>query len=288
MSGYRPPKHRLHREFLYLNHDTVLNSLSAVEAGKVDEIIQKVIEAREGGFDASLAAGPLKGRGGKKKQASIEEELVKTRTWFSAFDAWHSYLTHAEAIGTFDSWGMDVRDALTIGDTLEFSAELVLSPVHKVLRTFLSFAENAGRTDHAFSQKGAELAETKQTARMMIGWMGGRDKPTHLPMYLRPGGVAEPRIVAGLQDAYVIGGHENIEGTFTVVGQVTGLLSGDQVESTIRIIRDVPPTQAEVTVINEAMANFIEPGRELGVEIDLSDITIPAPAVMLRPIAIFQ
>ena len=49
---------------------------------------QKVNEAREGGFEAGLAAGPVKGGGGKKRTAKIEEELVKTRTWFSAFDAW--------------------------------------------------------------------------------------------------------------------------------------------------------------------------------------------------------
>jgi hypothetical protein len=71
-------------------------------------------------------------------------------------------------------------------------------------------------------------------------------------------------------------------------GQVAALLSGDQVESAIRIIRDVPPTQTEVMVINEAMTHFIEPGPELGVEIDASDINIPAPAVVLRPIAIYQ
>jgi hypothetical protein len=288
MSTYRPPKQRLHKEFLYLNHDTVLNSLSALEAGKVDEIIQKVVEAREGGVEGSVGAGPVRGGAGKKKKASIEEELVKTRTWFSAFDAWHAHLTGAQALGTFDVWDIDVRNALSVGDTLEFTAELVLSPVHKVLRTFLSYADNAAKPGHVFSQKGAELAETKQMARIMVDWMGGRDKPTHLPMYMRPGGVLEPRIVAGLQDAYLIGGHENIEGTFTVVGQVTALLSGDQVESTIRIIRDVPPTQAEVDVISEAMTNFIEPALEFGVEIDASDINIPAPAVMLRPIAIYQ
>jgi hypothetical protein len=85
MSGYRAPKTRLHREFLYLNHDTILNSLSALEAGKVDEIIQKVSQAKEGGLEGSVRAGPVKGGGGRKKIASIEEELVKTRTWFSAF-----------------------------------------------------------------------------------------------------------------------------------------------------------------------------------------------------------
>jgi len=288
MTGYRAPTKRLHREFLYLNHDTVLNSLSALEAGKVDEIIQKVNEARESGLEASVGAGLVRGGGRKKKSATIEEELVKTRTWFSAFDAWYQYLSDADAIGTFGSWDTEVRDALTVGDTLEFQAELVLSPVHKVLRTFVSFAETAGRPGNVFSQKGAELAETKKMAAMMISWMGGRDKPTHLPMYLLPDGVAEPRIIAGLQDAYVIGGHENIEGTFTVIGQVAALLSGDDVESVIRVIRDVPPTQLEVDTINEALTNFIEPARELGVEIESSDISIPAPAVVMRPIAIYQ
>jgi hypothetical protein len=288
MAGYRPPKKRLHREFLYLNHDTVLNSLSALEAGKVDEIIQKVVEAKEGGLEATVGTGPVRGGGGKKKKASIEEELVKTRTWFSAFDAWYAYLTDAESIGTFDKWDQDVRDALSVGDTLEFSAQLRLSPVHKVFRTFLSFAANAAKPEHVFAQKGMELTETKRTARMMVEWMGGSDRPTHLPMYLQPGGVVEPRIVAGLQDSYLVGGHESIEGTFTVIGQVSALLSADEAESPIRVIRDVPPTQAEVDVISEALTNFIEPARELGVEIDEDDITIRAPAVMLRPIAVYQ
>lgn len=264
MAGYRPPKKHLHREFLYLNHDTVLNSLSALEAGKVDEIIQKVVEAKEGGLEATVGSGPVRGGGGKRKKASIEEELVKTRTWFSAFDAWHSYLTDAEAIGTFDEWDQDVRDALSVGDTLEFSAQLRLSPVHKVFRTFLAFAANAAKPDHVFAQRGAELRETRKIARMVVEWMGGRDKPTHLPMYVQPGGVAEPRIVAGLQDRYLMGEHENIEGTFTVVGQVAALLSGAEVESPIRIIRDVPPTQSEVDTISEALKTLIAPARELG------------------------
>jgi hypothetical protein len=288
MSTYKPPKRRLHRDFLYLDHDSVINSLSAIEAGKVDEIIQKVNEAREGGFDAKLTAGPVKGGGGKKRAAKIEEELVKTRTWFSAFDAWHRHLIEEEALGMFETWGPDVRAELAVGDTLEFNADLVLSPVHKLFRTFLSFAESAGKPGSVFHQTGAELAETKAIARSMTEWMGGRDKPTHLPTYLRPGGVREPRIVARLKDEYMIGNREDVEGTYRVVGQVAALLAGDQVQSAIRIIRDVPPTPGEVKVIDEAMIHFVEPGRELGVEIDPTDINIPAPAVILRPIAIFH
>jgi hypothetical protein len=43
----------------------------------------------------------------------------------------------------------------------------------------------------------------------------------------------------------------------------------------------------EVDTINTALQNFIEPAQELGVEINDSDISIPAPAVILRPIAIY-
>jgi hypothetical protein len=31
---YKPPKRRLHRDFLYLDYDTIINSLSALEAGR--------------------------------------------------------------------------------------------------------------------------------------------------------------------------------------------------------------------------------------------------------------
>jgi hypothetical protein len=288
VTGYKRPKKRLHRDFLYLDHETVINSLSAIEAGKVDEIIQKVNEAREGGFDAGVSAGAVRAKGARKRQARVEEELVKTRTWFSAFDAWYTELAREEAIGTFDDWNLEVRNALEIGDTLEFEADLVLSPVHKLLRTFVSFAESAGKQGSVFHQTGAELKETQTTARAMIEIMGGTSKPTHLPTYLRPGGVTEPRVVARLKDEYLIGSRAEVEGTYRVVSQVAALLSNDQVESAIRIIRDVPPTQAEVAVIDEALAHFIEPAREVGVEIDASDINIPAPAVIVRPIAIFQ
>jgi hypothetical protein len=288
MPTYRPPQTRLHREFLYLNHDTILNSLSALEAGKVDEIIQKAVEAKEGGVDASIGAGPVRGGGGKKRRATIEEELVKTRTWFSAFDAWHEYLLAADAIGSFDAWDLDVRNALTIGDTVKFTARLVLSPVHKVFRTFLSYATDASKPDSVFSQKGAALAETKKTARMMSEWMGGREGPRNLPMYVEPGGVSEPRIIAGLLEPYLIGGRESIEGTFSVIAQVTTMLSGEEVESPIRVIRDVPPTQLELDAITTALVGFIEPARDLGVDLALDDITIRAPAVIMRPIAVYQ
>lgn len=39
---YHRPEKRIHRGFYYLDDETVINSLSAVEAGKVDEVVAKI------------------------------------------------------------------------------------------------------------------------------------------------------------------------------------------------------------------------------------------------------
>lgn len=288
MGGYRKPKRHLHREFVYLNYDSILNSLSAIEAGKIDEIIHKANEGREGGIEGSLGAGPVKGTGGRKRSSTIQEELVRTRTWFSAFDSWYTYLTDADAIGTFETWGMEVRDELEVGDTIRFQADVSISPLHKVFRTFIAFAADAGKPNSPFRLKGAELQEVKKNASMMTNWMGGKDQLTHLPVYFGPGGVAEPRMLGRLEDQYIIGSSEAIEGQYTIIGQVESLLKNDEVISAIRVIRDLPPTPLEVETINEAMLHLIEPAKELGVEIDPSDINVPPPAVLIRPVAIYQ
>lgn len=288
MGTYSAPKRRIHREFLYLNHETIINSLSALEAGKVDEIIQKVNEAREGGIHATVDVGPAKGGGGKKRSATMEEELVKTRTWFSAFDAWYRHLEGEEAIGTFDTWDREVRDALQVGDTIEFEAELALSPVHKVLRSFIAFSKEAGRQGSPFQQKAQELKETKATARMMASWMGGKDEPTHLPVYLQPYGIQDPRIIARLEDEYLIGNSESMEGEFKVVAQVSALLEDEEVVSAIRLVRDVPPTQVEIATIQAGLLNLVEPAAELGVTFGEEDINVGTPAVVLHPIAIYR
>lgn len=288
MARYNKPKQRLHHEFLYLDHETVLNALSALEAGAVDEIILKTAEAREGGLDASLGVGPVKGGGGKKKQASIQEELVRTRTRFSAFDSWYRALRENDAIGTFEGWDEDVRAELSVGDTVEFEADVRLSPIHKVFTTFLAFASGVNTPGSPFQMSQKQVQEAKKTARMMETWISSKDGKKNLPVYLLPDGVTMPRIVARLDEAYIIGGIGNIEGRFTVVGQIDALLELGQAESVIRIIRDVPPTPKEVEVNTEALSHMIEPSRGFGVEFSTDDLMFTHPTVVIRPIAVYK
>jgi hypothetical protein len=288
VAKYNAPKAHLHQEFLYLNHDTVLNALSAFEAGKVDEIIEKTAEAKDGGAGISVGAGPVKGGAGKKKQASIQEELVRTRTWFSAFDSWHRFLKDNDAIGTFDGWDSEVRNELSVGDTIEFQADVRLSPLHKLLTTFLSYAAGAGTANSPFQVAGKEAAEAKKTARMMEQWIMGREGRRNLAVYFLPFGTESPRIVARFDEKYIIGGLDNAEGRFTVIAQVDTLLQQGERESAIRIMREVPPTPKEIETVHEAMLNFVEPAKELGVELDETDLAIPYPAVIVRAIAVYK
>ena len=184
MSKYQRPKQQVHHEFLYLNHDSILNALSALEAGAVDEIILKTNEAREGGLDANISAGPVKAGAGKKRQATIQEELVRRRTWFSGFDAWYRALKEHDAIGTFDQWDMEVRDDLRVGDTVEFSADLRLSPVHKVLAGVhvIRFERWNCRLTLPTERKGNSRSEVdREDDGSLDGRSGWSPKPTCLP-----------------------------------------------------------------------------------------------------------
>jgi len=288
MGGYRKPKNRLHREFLYLNHETIINSLSALEAGKVDEIIEKVSEAREGGLEGGLGYGPAKISGGKKKTSNMEEELRRTRTWFSAFEAWYNHLEAGEALGELTSWDLETREELTVGDTLRFSARVSLSPVQQVLLTYISFANDATNADSPFKQPANKVAEIKKTARMMAGWLRGKSDQKNMMVYLAPFGVSEPIVAARLEEEFVVGGAQAIEGEYTVVAQIETIIGTQESVPAIRVLRDVPPTPLETQTITDALQNFVEPARGLGVEIVDSDLTLHHPGIVVHPIAIFR
>ncbi|MEP6665519.1 MAG: hypothetical protein ABJA81_03630, partial [Nocardioidaceae bacterium] len=96
------------------------------------------------------------------------------------------------------------------------------------------------------------------------------------------------RVVARLDERYVIGGMGAVEGEWTVIGQIESVLAEDEHVSAIRIIRDVPPTPKETETIEEALNHFVEPSLAMGVEVLPGDISIQYPAVIVHPIAIYR
>jgi GTP cyclohydrolase III len=78
MPKYNKPDKMIHRGFYYLDDEIFINSLSAVEAGKVDEVVSKVNSAREGEFGGGVGLYGAKVEGSKKASSAFEESIVRT------------------------------------------------------------------------------------------------------------------------------------------------------------------------------------------------------------------
>ena len=140
---YRKPDSRVHRGFFYLNDETVINSLSAVEAGQVDDVLARVTTAREGGIGGGVGIQGAKVEGGKKSSSEFEEEMVRTRTRFSVFEIWRENLVVKKAIGFFEGWSPEILTDVRPGDTVEFKAKLELAPLQTIFRMFNWFAKRS-------------------------------------------------------------------------------------------------------------------------------------------------
>jgi hypothetical protein len=286
---YQAPKKALHRDFTYLNHDAVINSLSALEAGKVDEIIEKASSASDRGFSASLNAGPAKGGAARKKQAEMQFELVRTRTRFSAFEEWHRHLIDEEALGKLTGWSEETRGLISVGDTIEFRATVSVSPVYLMMTSYQSYMSQVNKTGSPFKMSGQEFKEAKSTLSMMTSWVSGSDGSRSITAYFAPEGISFPRVVGQLDERYLIGGLDGIEGDFSVIAQVDSLINPGSKISAIRALKDVPATPLEVETVEEGLRHFQgEAAENLGLKVADDDIAFSHPTVMIRPLAAYK
>lgn len=293
MTIYQKPKKRAHKGFFYLNDEVVINSLSALESGKVDEIVSKTVVAREGGFSGELKGGvPGIGAsvgGGKKATSEVEEEMVRTRTRFSIFDAWYALLQQEKAIGTFEGWGTEALAGVSAGDTVELRAGLSLGPLQTVMRLFLWFADQAAKPGTAFSQKGEEAKATKQGAQMMRTLMGiDNGVEDEIPLVAVPLGDEGPQVILGISPKWMIGKLGQLGGDFGIVAQVARVIPRDEEYPILRLTKDVTPTPMEIDTLKTVVSGYIAPAKELGVEVDPEESVVKGPALVLNPIAIYR
>jgi hypothetical protein len=288
MTSYIKPKIRLHHEFLYLNHETIINSLSAFEFGKVDEIIQKISESRDAGVEGSIGPKSVNVTAGKKKSANIEEELKRTRTNFSAFDAWRKVMEKESAFGEFGSWDLETRNEISPGDTIRFDARISLSSVQKMFLTFLNYSKEAENQQSAMKQSGIELKNTKAVAGMISGWISDSSGNKSILINVAPFKTVSPRMSARLDETFLIGGTQKVEGDFTVIAQVESLIESESDIPVMRILRDVPPSLLEAKTIADMIEGMIDSAAGLGVIVTKEDLTLNFPGVILHPIAIYR
>lgn len=290
MAIYRRPSTKVHRGFFYLNDETVINSLSAVESGKIDEVVAKVNSAREGGYGAGIGIQGAKLEGAKKATSAFEEEMVRTRTRFSIFELWYQSLQQAKAIGTFEGWGSEALEGVHPGDTIEFRAELEVVPLQTLLRLYLWFAEKAKTPGTPFSQRGDQLKGTKEAERNIRAVLGAAEEAefSETVFLAHPVGDDGPAVAMPVTAEWLIGRVGRLGGEYSIVAQVDRVLQAGDEFPTLRLTNDVAATPLEIDVMKRVVSNFVEPAEALGVPISESDASILGPALWLEPIAIYR
>jgi hypothetical protein len=288
---YKKPSKQLHRDFFYLDDEVAINSLSALESGKVDEIVSRTSTAREGGFSGDLHIPILEAgvSGSKKSTSEIEEEMVRTRTRFSIFDAWYRLLHAEKAIGVFDGWGAGALDGVMPGDTVEFRAEISPGALQTVLRLYLWFAEQATKDGNLFSQKGEErkvTATAVKNIRQILGGLG--EERDEVPLLATPVGDAGPLVLLSVTQRWLIGQLGTLGGQFGIVGQVVEVIPDGREYPVLRLTRDVAPTPVEIKALKEAVSHFVEPAKALGVQVEAEESIVRGPVLVIKPIAIYR
>jgi hypothetical protein len=284
---YRKPDKRVHRGFYYLNDETVINSLSAVEAGKVDEVLARVNTAREGGLGGGVGLHGAKLEGSKKSTSEFEEEMVRTRTRFSVFEIWYKNLVENKAIGKFEGWDEDILTDVQAGDTVEFKARLDLAPLQTIFRMFSWFAIQARTQGSIFAQKGEELKSTKEAERVFKALAGQGDELDSVVL-AKPSGDDGPLVAMQLSDKWMIGELGHLSGEYTIVGQVDQVLEPGEDYPTLRLIPAAPVTANELEILRTIVGNFTESAKEFGLDVTPDDATISGPALWVTPIAVFR
>jgi hypothetical protein len=290
MANYKQPSKKIHRGFFYLNDETVINSLSAVESGKIDAVVAKVNSAREGGFGGGIGFHGAKLDGSKKSTSALAEEMVRTRTRFSVFELWYQTLIDGKALGSFDGWGADALEGVKPGDTVEFRATLEVVPLQTLLRLFLWFSDKAKTQGHVFSQKGDELKATKDSERNIKMLLGDNDEGgADVSVFLAtPVGEPGPAVAMPISDEWLIGKIGRLGGEYSIVAQVDQVLGSGEELPTLRLTHDVSATPLEISTLKEAVSHFKQPAKTMGLEVSTSDASITGPALWLDPIAIFR
>ncbi|QOT22522.1 hypothetical protein [Paenarthrobacter sp. YJN-D] len=290
LSVYKFPSKKIHRGFFYLNDETVINSLSAVEAGKIDEVVAKVNSASEGAFGGGLGFHGVGPDGSREAKSAFAEEIVRTRTRFSVFELWYQTLIEGNALGIFDGWGAAALEEVKPGHTVEFRATLEVVPIQALFRLYLWFSDKAKAQGNIFSQKGDDLKSTKDAERNIKMLLGDNDDGGlgETVFIARPVGEAGPVVAMPVSSEWLIGKMGRLGGEYTVVAQVDQILAQGEELPTMRLTHDAAATPMEINTLRESVNNFIEPAKAMGVQVSASDASITGPALWLNPIAIFR
>ena len=283
----KKPKARAYRSFLYLNGDEVINSLSALEGGDVDEVLVRHAEEGGGDFGGELNLPPAKARGGRKRARKFEEEVRRKRTYHSAATLLLKKLHEEEAIGVIEGeYGAAVYEDLEEHELLEFQAEIRIHPLHQVISAARGFLAVAGE----FGVSKEEIRDIRDTVQILelMSQPGPGEASTFLVFAETSGTRDGHRLVVPVQEKHLLVPLDDFSGRATFVAQVDRILPESEQVLAIRLIRNAPQLAMEREGLEQALPDLIEAFGELGITAEHDEFFLSAPAVILKPICIYK
>ena len=282
----KKPKQRVFRSFLYLNGDEVINSLSGLEGGDIDEVLTRVGEEGDGELGGEIRAGPAKAKGGRKKTRKFEEEIRRKRTEHSAATTLLRKLHEQDAVGVIEgAYGAEVHPELDEHMLLEFQASIRIHPLHQMISAARAWQKMAPE----FGASREEVRGMTDTIKLLeaIAQPAGGDR-TFLAFAETSGTTDGYKLVLPIYERHLLVPLDDFSGNATFVAQVDRVLKGGDEVLAVRLIRNAPQLSLEREGLAEALPELIEGISDLGISTDEADFFLSEPAVILKPICIYK
>jgi hypothetical protein len=294
MSSFKKPKSNVYKRFLYISEDDVLNSLSGIEGGAIDEIIQKMGEEGSKGLGLEVGAdvpgvGVAKAKGDRKKSQKLEEEIRRKRTIHSATIALLEKLHKEDAIGVIEGdYTPEIYEQLEENMPIEFRADIRIHPLHQLVNVAQGWSQLA--QDFGLSKK--EANEFTQVARQIESAFHGRDKSKKSLVLFAEGEESNTgyKLVIPIQASKLLVPVDELFGTATFVAQVDHIVKEDEEVLAARIVRNSPVLPAERDMMLEMLPALqeLQDDSGIGFRVDEEDIILRKPAVILKPLCIYR
>lgn len=295
MSSFKKPnKSNIYKRFLYIDEKEVLNSLSGIQGGEIDQIFQRLGEGGDGGLGFDVAVdvpgiGRAGGKASKNKNKKLEQEILRKRTVQSATVALLDHLHENEAIGIIEgAYTPEIYEELEENMPVEFQADIRIHPLNQLVSVVQGWSEMAA--NFGISKK--EAREFTEIARQIEAAFHGRDKSkkTMIIFAETDGQPQEYKLVLPIHVDDLMVSLDELSGTATFVAQVDRIVEEDKEVLAARVVRNSPVLPAERNMMLEMLPALQElQGDEgIGLKIDRDDIVLSKPSVLLKPICIYR
>jgi hypothetical protein len=283
--AFQPPKSTAFKQFVILDHDGVVAALSALDGGQIDEILMRSADERGGSMGAEVDVKIAKAGGKRAKTRKIEEEMRITRTRHAAAAKLIDALLERESVGLVDGeFDAEVMRQVSPGMVLQFRAELQLHPLHQADEMLTSFIEVAPKLGQADSAK-----ELSPALKMWEAIVGTGKTDSRLLIEPRTADAQNPRLLLPVPKSHLQAPLDDVLSEVTILAQVERIIAADDESyQAIRMLPGGPVSSLEKETVAGAVPEMLPHLREIGINIDVGDVFIDGPALILRPICAYR